>query len=231
MHLLRPASQLLSQYCKASISKPLISTTSPARHLHLNHSRRPVSRITESRSLFLPRHIKSSVRYTSSDSSSSEQTSAYRPDNPSSPASPERPSQTSNYHPATSSSAPETSTSRPNASSEETSQPSSLYSHTNSAIPLPKSNPPLPPRWEATHPSSKPSWVTEPSGIPDPTPSAKPDEPAYALAFTCKPKEYECGHRAWHRVSKQGYHYGTVLIRCPGCGGRHLISDHLKVGC
>ena len=85
------------------------------------------------------------------------------------------------------------------------------------------------PRWDATHPSSKPSWATEPSGIPDPTPSARPDEPAYALAFTCKPREYECGHRAWHRVSKQGYHHGTVLIKCPGCGGRHLISDHLKV--
>ncbi|KAL9076410.1 MAG: hypothetical protein Q9157_003698 [Trypethelium eluteriae] len=100
---------------------------------------------------------------------------------------------------------------------------------TSHAGPVPVSRPPLPPRWEATHPSSKPSWVTEPSGIPDPTPSARPDEPAYALAFTCKPRDYECGHRAWHRVSKQGYHHGTVLIKCPGCGGRHLISDHLRI--
>lgn len=49
--------------------------------------------------------------------------------------------------------------------------------------------------------------------------------PAYDLTFTCK----ECSDRSTHRVSKQGYHKGTVLITCPGCKSRHLISDHLKV--
>lgn len=49
--------------------------------------------------------------------------------------------------------------------------------------------------------------------------------PAYELTFTCK----KCTTRSSHRVSKQGYHHGTVLITCPGCKNRHLISDHLKV--
>lgn len=47
----------------------------------------------------------------------------------------------------------------------------------------------------------------------------------YDLTFTCKP----CGHRSSHRVSKHGYHVGTVLITCPGCKNRHVISDHLRV--
>ncbi|KAL3460240.1 DNL zinc finger-domain-containing protein [Aspergillus heterothallicus] len=51
------------------------------------------------------------------------------------------------------------------------------------------------------------------------------EEPAYMLAFTCKP----CGDRSVHRVSKHGYHRGTVLIQCPGCKNRHVISDHLKI--
>lgn len=50
--------------------------------------------------------------------------------------------------------------------------------------------------------------------------------PAYELTFTCK----VCSTRSSHRVSQQGYHHGTVLISCPGCKNRHLISDHMKVG-
>ncbi|KAF2195170.1 zf-DNL-domain-containing protein [Zopfia rhizophila CBS 207.26] len=49
--------------------------------------------------------------------------------------------------------------------------------------------------------------------------------PAYEMTFTCK----KCSTRSSHRVSKQGYHHGTVLITCPGCKNRHLISDHLKI--
>lgn len=30
-------------------------------------------------------------------------------------------------------------------------------------------------------------------------------------------------------MSKQGYHHGSVLISCPGCRNRHVISDHLGV--
>ncbi|KAL2870987.1 DNL-type zinc finger protein [Aspergillus lucknowensis] len=50
-------------------------------------------------------------------------------------------------------------------------------------------------------------------------------EPAYMLTFTCKP----CGERSSHRVSKHGYHRGTVLIQCPSCSNRHIISDHLGI--
>ncbi|KAL4922846.1 zf-DNL-domain-containing protein [Aspergillus aurantiobrunneus] len=50
-------------------------------------------------------------------------------------------------------------------------------------------------------------------------------EPAYQLTFTCKP----CGNRSSHRVSKHGYHRGTVLIRCPSCENRHVISDNLNI--
>ncbi|KAF8424909.1 DNL zinc finger domain-containing protein [Tirmania nivea] len=50
-------------------------------------------------------------------------------------------------------------------------------------------------------------------------------QPSYELTFTCKP----CGHRSSHTVTKQAYHYGTTLIRCPGCKDRHVISDHLKI--
>ncbi|KAL2001768.1 hypothetical protein VTN02DRAFT_1292 [Thermoascus thermophilus] len=50
-------------------------------------------------------------------------------------------------------------------------------------------------------------------------------EPGYQITFTCKP----CGHRSSHRMSKHGYHKGTVLIRCPSCHNRHVISDHLGI--
>ncbi|KAK2740294.1 hypothetical protein FQN57_006174 [Myotisia sp. PD_48] len=50
-------------------------------------------------------------------------------------------------------------------------------------------------------------------------------EPAYMIKFTCKP----CSHRSSHRITKHGYHKGTVLITCPGCHNRHVISDHLKI--
>ncbi|KAM7199287.1 DNL zinc finger domain containing protein [Rhypophila sp. PSN 637] len=51
------------------------------------------------------------------------------------------------------------------------------------------------------------------------------DRPSYELRFTCKP----CGHRSSHLISKQGYHHGSVLISCPSCRNRHIISDHLKI--
>ena len=55
------------------------------------------------------------------------------------------------------------------------------------------------------------------------TPPERP--PAYELTFTCKP----CRHRSTHTISKQGYHKGAVLIKCPECKNRHIISDHLKI--
>ncbi|KAL4945656.1 hypothetical protein BDV06DRAFT_184199 [Aspergillus oleicola] len=81
-------------------------------------------------------------------------------------------------------------------------------------------------------PSPSPSPLTDRPSNPD-TDTANAEqnrlrreqEPAYQLTFTCNP----CGERSTHRVSKHGYHRGTVLIRCPGCDNRHVISDHLKI--
>ncbi|CAG8983542.1 hypothetical protein HYALB_00004343 [Hymenoscyphus albidus] len=52
-----------------------------------------------------------------------------------------------------------------------------------------------------------------------------PSKPTYELTFTCIP----CSTRSTHSVSKQGYHHGSVLITCPECKNRHIISDHLNV--
>lgn len=67
-----------------------------------------------------------------------------------------------------------------------------------------------------------------PNGASATAPESRLDRdqvPAYELTFTCK----QCTTRSSHRVSKQGYHHGTVLITCPGCKNRHLISDHMKI--
>ncbi|PGH05012.1 hypothetical protein AJ79_06898 [Helicocarpus griseus UAMH5409] len=51
------------------------------------------------------------------------------------------------------------------------------------------------------------------------------EERAFQITFTCKP----CSTRSSHRISQHGYYKGTVLITCPGCKNRHVISDHLKI--
>ena len=72
-------------------------------------------------------------------------------------------------------------------------------------------------------PSSAVAHSTEyPSNAQIPT----EEPPAYQLTFTCKP----CKHRSTHKISKRGYHKGSILITCPGCSNRHIMSDHLKVG-
>lgn len=58
-----------------------------------------------------------------------------------------------------------------------------------------------------------------------PAPHRDPNTPVYELTFTCKP----CKERSSHTISKQGYHRGTTLIKCPACKNLHLISDHLHV--
>lgn len=59
---------------------------------------------------------------------------------------------------------------------------------------------------------------------------SRPDVPQnsqayYQISFTCVP----CSHRSHHNVSKQGYHTGSILITCPECHNRHVISDHLNI--
>ncbi|KAF9733023.1 hypothetical protein PMIN06_006864 [Paraphaeosphaeria minitans] len=75
-------------------------------------------------------------------------------------------------------------------------------------------------------------FESTPSGNSPGTTTAAPESrldrdqvPAYELTFTCK----SCTTRSSHRVSKQGYHHGTVLISCPGCKNRHLVADHMKI--
>jgi hypothetical protein len=41
--------------------------------------------------------------------------------------------------------------------------------------------------------------------------------------FTCK----VCDTRTARTISKAAYVGGTVLVRCPGCLGLHMLSDHL----
>ena len=53
--------------------------------------------------------------------------------------------------------------------------------------------------------------------------TATGDDGAYILMFTCT----VCETRTARRVSKSAYHSGTVLIRCPGCLGLHVIADRL----
>ncbi|KAK4229343.1 DNL zinc finger-domain-containing protein [Podospora fimiseda] len=85
------------------------------------------------------------------------------------------------------------------------------YAYARFAHSIPR--PPKPPP-----PSTTPSTTTQSS-----QPSQK--QPSYELTFTCIP----CSTRSRHIISKQGYHHGSVLIACPSCKNRHVISDHLKI--
>ncbi|KAI1806664.1 DNL zinc finger-domain-containing protein [Daldinia bambusicola] len=86
--------------------------------------------------------------------------------------------------------------------------------------------------------NSQPATCRFAHAIPRPTPPGSPSssspeqnkprkllEPHYELTFTCVP----CGDRSTHTISKQGYHKGSVLITCPSCRNRHVISDHLNI--
>ncbi|KAL8727763.1 MAG: hypothetical protein Q9166_005818 [cf. Caloplaca sp. 2 TL-2023] len=75
--------------------------------------------------------------------------------------------------------------------------------------------------------STSPSTASPTVPTIDPLSTEVPpaDVPKYQLTFTCKP----CTHRSTHTVSKHGYEKGTVLVTCPICKNRHVISDHLKI--
>ncbi|KAK6519359.1 hypothetical protein TWF281_003193 [Arthrobotrys megalospora] len=83
-------------------------------------------------------------------------------------------------------------------------------------------------------PPSSSTSSSSPSDSPSSSSSSQPsstvsfplaEKPSYELTFTCK----KCSHRSSHKITKQAYHKGTVLIQCPGCEVRHLIADHLKI--
>ncbi|KAH7364690.1 DNL zinc finger domain-containing protein [Rhexocercosporidium sp. MPI-PUGE-AT-0058] len=87
---------------------------------------------------------------------------------------------------------------------------SSFYSTATSPSPLTSS------------PSSPSSPSTHKPKPHAPNPNPKPE---YEMTFTCTP----CSTRSTHRVSKQGYHKGSVLVTCPECKNRHIISDNLNI--
>lgn len=58
---------------------------------------------------------------------------------------------------------------------------------------------------------------------PAPPPAAPAGPPAAMLAmiFTCG----RCNTRAAKTFSRNAYENGVVLVECPGCDARHLVSD------
>lgn len=90
--------------------------------------------------------------------------------------------------------------------------PTSTYTPLRQQHTIPRPRPPPPPTTTTT------TQPDQPSSPPQPR-----DE--YELTFTCTP----CTRRSTHRISKHGYHRGSVLVTCPGCRNRHVISDHLGI--
>lgn len=96
-------------------------------------------------------------------------------------------------------------------------QPFTLPTARRTPLPLPLATARIPSTTRLAHSVPRPRSANAAANTPK--------QPSYELTFTCVP----CGSRSAHNVSKQGYHHGSVLITCPSCRNRHVISDHLNI--
>lgn len=112
--------------------------------------------------------------------------------------------------------------------------PRPRFQSSNTTEPFPKaSEQQIPDQAQAEDPKPNPSPTTNQlsssssssKSTPPADQSRVKSQPHYELVFTCKP----CGERSRHHISKQGYHHGSILISCPSCRNRHVISDHLRI--
>ena len=61
------------------------------------------------------------------------------------------------------------------------------------------------------------------SGAASPAAGAAAPGALMVAMYTCR----VCETRSARRVSRAAYERGSVLLRCPGCRGLHVLSDHL----
>ena len=58
------------------------------------------------------------------------------------------------------------------------------------------------------------------------TPLLEQMEPKLSLTFTCTVSD--CGERSTHQFTKRAYQKGVVLVQCPGCKNRYVLSQKKK---